>query len=72
MTAEIKSLEHAGPLDGDERDFILLTVYVLAQHGYVERATELVEGSTPPATIPATSCSPAPCSASSPATSRRP
>jgi hypothetical protein len=44
MTAEIKSLDHSASIEGDERDFILLTVYVLAQHGYVERATELIEG----------------------------
>jgi len=46
--AEITTLdrtgESEGPIAGDERDFILLTVYVLAQHGYVEKATELTEG----------------------------
>jgi hypothetical protein len=46
--AEIRSLDTSAaaetPIADDERDFVLLTVYVLAQHGYVEKATELIEG----------------------------
>jgi hypothetical protein len=37
-------LQGSMPLDEVHRDFVLLTVYVLASHGKIDKATDLAEG----------------------------